>query len=59
MKNDDQEPVVSLNAEILKDVVVQVDVVDRKVPTSYCNRPQRCNHCQFLLKICENMLTWL
>ena len=33
MKNGDQESVVvSLNAEILKDVFVQVDVVDRKVP---------------------------
>ena len=32
MKNGDQESVVSLNAEILKDVFVQVDVVDHKVP---------------------------
>ena len=27
-----QEAMVSLNAEIIKDVVVQVDLVDRKVP---------------------------
>ena len=31
MKNGGQEAVVSLNAKILKKIVVQVNVVDRKV----------------------------
>ena len=31
MKNGGQEAVVSLNAKILTDVIIQVDVVDRKV----------------------------
>ena len=32
MKNGAQEAVVSLNAKILKEVVVRVDVVDHKGP---------------------------
>ena len=33
MKNGDHKAMVSLNAEILKDVAVQADSVNLKVPT--------------------------
>ena len=39
MKNGGQEAVVSLNAEILKDVIVKVDVVDREVPSKLDGKP--------------------